>query len=150
MFNINWPSNTKDITDAIREAIGRNVDFYTVASSYECPTCGYNPVTEAALDPLCITCSGFGIIEELEATQVLAHVTWGGMDNLGWVTGGQLFQGDCRIQIEYTVSNNNLVDNARFIIVDGKEMKVDDKRYRGVPSINRILVDLYERDKDNE
>lgn len=150
MVQISWPSNTKEVIDAIRGTIGRNVDFYVVASSYECPTCGYNPVTGAALDALCPTCSGEGLIEVLESTTVSGHVTWGHADNLNWVTGGQLFEGDCRVQIEYTTDNDSMVENARFVIVDGKQMVVDKKIYRGVPQINRILVDLYERDKDNE
>jgi len=149
-MNISWPGDeTRDITNKIRDAVGRDVSFYIVASSYECPVCGINPMTGTAIDPLCLTCSGDGIIQELAEENINAHVTWKYLDNLNWYPGGQVFEGDCRVQIEYTQSNLDIIDITKFIVVDGKQMTINKPIYRGSP-INRILLDLIERDKDNE
>ena len=58
MTEIVWPTNTKTIIDNIRGAIGRTVDFYTVASSNPCSVCDLDPVTDESTDSFCTTCSG--------------------------------------------------------------------------------------------
>jgi hypothetical protein len=51
-------------------------------------------------------------------------------------------EGDCVVQIKYTVANVDYVDNAESFIVDGKLLNLKSVDYRGVPTINRILVTL--------
>lgn len=148
MPTITWPSNTVTVIDEIRDAIGRDVTFYVVASSYECPTCGLDPVTNTAINSFCPTCSGVGLITILSGVVVNAHVTWGHSEQLGWVSGGQLDMGDCRVQIKYTVANENTVDTAQYVVVDNRVMQIIKKILRGVKPINRILIDLIE--KSNE
>lgn len=148
---ITWPSNTVTIIDDIRDAIGREVTFYVVASSYECPVCGLDPVTNTAIDSFCPTCSGAGIIVIFSGVPINAHVTWGYSEHLGWVQGGQIDEGDCRVQIKYTIANESTVDSAKWVVVDGREMQFKGggrKILRGVKPINRILVDLIEKERE--
>lgn len=143
-----WPSNTTSVIDDIRGAIGRTVTFHVVASSYECPACGLDPVTGTAINSFCTVCSGNGIIAVLSGVEVSGHITWGFSELLGWKTGGQLDDGECRVQIKYTIANELLVDNSKFVTVDGREMLISKRILRGVPQINRILIDLIEKDKE--
>ena len=145
---ITFPSNTRDTVNAIRDAIGRNVTFVVTMES-DCPTCVLDPVTNTSTDSFCPTCSGYGYIRTQSGYTVNAHITWGGADILNWQTAGQLFDGDCRIQVEHipaTVTVLNLKPS--YVLVDGKKMSIRKKILRGVPSINRILIDLIEQDDE--
>jgi hypothetical protein len=64
---------------------------------------------------------------------------------LNWATGGQIFEGDCRVQVAYTAELADSLDYLDYVVVDNKEMTMRKKIYRGVPAINRILMDLEER-----
>ncbi len=141
-MTITFPS-TKATIDAIRGAIGRDIEIYTSTLS-GCPACSLDPITNQSTNVFCTVCSGVYWIPTYTANDVLAHITWGNSDNLLWVTGGQLLEGDCRISIEYTVDNLSLVDDADYFVVDGKKLFFNKKMLRGVPAINRILVDLKE------
>lgn len=154
MTTITWPTDSeKVVVDAIRTAIGRPTYWYILASTIECPTCLadgdlYDPVNESSTDSFCPTCSGLYYIPVYSGSEIDAHITWGKSEQLGWYTGGQQMEGDCRVQIEYTTANLNAVDNAKWVIVDGKRMEVKKKILRGVQTINRILVDLDEQEKE--
>ena len=78
---------------------------------------------------------------------ISGHIIWGNVDQLNWVTGGQLFDGDCRVQIKHTPENVTVVEDAIKVIVDGKTMKIKNKILRGVQALNRILIDLVEEEK---
>jgi hypothetical protein len=130
----------------IRGLIGRDVSFYIVASSYPCATCGLDPVTGKSTDSFCPTCSGEYWIPVISETTVSGHITWGKAENLDWTTGGQFFDGDCRLQIEYSASNRNMVKNAKYVVVDDVRMSVRDVSYRGVPQLNRIVLTLDEEE----
>jgi hypothetical protein len=82
----------------------------------------------------------------MESTTLKAHITWGPADMLGWYTGGQIPEGSCRIQIKYSTVNEQLVKDTSYVIVDGKDMVVKKTHLRGVPNLNRILLDLIEKD----
>jgi len=133
--------------DSIRDAIGRVVSFYTVTSSIPCSACGLDPVTDTSVDPFCTVCSGIHWMPQYTVSGIQAHVTWGNADQLNWVTGGQFFEGDCRIQIKHTEDHEDIADNAKYLIVDNKELTIQSKILRGVPTINRILLDLIEKEK---
>ncbi len=143
---IYFPSNTKEVIDAIRRAIGRPVVFQIIASGVPCSTCGVNPVTNTALDPFCPVCSGEGYIYEYDYVTVSGHITWGYSDLPNWITGGQYFTGDCTIQVEYTEDLMSRLKNVKYVYVDGKTMRMRKIITRGVPVINRILIDLMQED----
>lgn len=147
-YTITFPSNTTDVIDAIRGAIGRDVFFHVPYSSSPCPVCDINPITNESTNPFCLTCSGIGYIYYYNDVSVSGHINWGHSERLGWVQGGTLFDGDCLVQIKYTPENITVVDTAKWVIVDGKVMTVKDKILRGVKNINRILLNLIERDKE--
>lgn len=147
-MNIVFPNDTETVIDAIRGAIGRPTTWYTVATKIECHVCGIDPITDTALDSFCPVCSGNGYLYTYSGTSISGHVTWAYSEQLGWQSGGQIFEGDCRVQIKHTPRNVTIVENAVKVDVDGKDMQVIKKALRGVPSINRILVDLIERNKE--
>lgn len=146
-FVAEWPTSfEKNVVDSIREAIGREVIWYVVASSIPCPVCELDPITNTSTDSFCPTCSGEYWIRVYSGVSISGHITWGYSEQLGWVTGGQLDEGECRVQIEYTDDNLSTVNNANYVEVDGKTMQIVNKKLRGVKSINRILVDLIEKE----
>jgi hypothetical protein len=95
-----------------------------------------------------LTCSGLGYIYTYSGTTVSGHITWGFSELLAWYTGGQQFDGDCRVQIEYTPEMVTVLDDTKWVIVDGKTMQIKKRIYRGVRPINRILIDLREIEKE--
>lgn len=146
MTIITWPSTTKEIIDDIRTAIGRVITFYTETVS-GCSVCSLDPISNESTDSFCPSCSGLYWIPVLTTSGILAHITWGSSESLNWVSGGQLFEGDCRVQIEYTPEHITVVDTSAYVEVDGKKMDINKKILRGVQPLNRILLDLKERDK---
>jgi hypothetical protein len=140
-MSITFPSDTKDTIDAIRNAIGREITFMREVKT-DCPVCTIDPFTGNSTNPFCVTCSGKGYTVVYSGAGVKAHITWGGNDQLGWVSGGQMQEGDCRVQVEYTSTNVNLIEDADYVLVDGKRMSVTKQILRGVQPINRILLDL--------
>jgi hypothetical protein len=140
---IAWPSASEiSLIDDIRDAIGREVTFYVVASSVPCSICSLDPVTNESTNSFCPICSGTYFIPTYSGVSLNAHITWGGTDQLQWQTGGQLFDGDCRLQIKYTPSNVLVVENSKWVDVDGKRLAQSKVHLRGVKELNRILVDL--------
>jgi len=144
---ISFPSDTFTIIDDIRDAIGRDITFFYIYSSMPCPICDLNPVTNVSIDAFCPTCSGAYWIPLYSGENIEAHITWGYSEQLGWVKGGQLDEGECRVQIKYTVANLSIIDKTKWIDVDGKNMQIIKKTLRGVPQLNRILIDLIEREE---
>jgi hypothetical protein len=140
MTVITFPANTGSIITQIREAIGREVFFYTEVLT-DCPTCVLDPITNTSSDAFCPTCFGIGYLVSGEITPILAHITWVALDSLNWQSGGQIFQGDCGLQIEYTAENKDIIDHCKYVIIDGKKAEVAKVILRGVPDINRILID---------
>jgi len=146
-ININWNSDQEiEVIDAIRGAIGRDVTFNIVASSTECPTCDYDPVTNLSTNSFCTTCDGKYWIPVYSGVTVSGHITWGYSEQLAWYAGGQVDEGECRVQIKYTPSMNTVVDSTEWVTVDGKKMQIVNKILRGVKEINRILIDLIEQE----
>lgn len=147
MTSIIWPTDKElEIVDAIRNAIGRETTWYVVASSVPCSGCNLDPITNTSTDSFCTVCEGEYWIPTYSPTIISGHVTWGYSEQLGWVTGGQLDEGECRVQIKYTPENVTVVDTAKWVVVDDKEMTVVKRILRGVQNINRILVDLIEKE----
>lgn len=142
-MTIIFPSNTAEVIDEMRLAIGRYVNFYTETKS-GCWNCSIDPVTGNSTNPFDTVCSGTGYITTISGTSILAHITHKPLDNLNWVSGGKLMDGDAMIQIAYSDDNITLVSNCDYLEADSKRFSVKNTEYRGVPAINRILVTLVE------
>lgn len=139
MVTITFPS-TKDTIDKIRHAIGRETHFFT-ENETPCTGCSLDPVTLTTTNPFCTVCSGIGYTYTYDDVMISAHITWGGVDNLNWVTGGQLMEGDVRLQIEYTPYTLNLVNTVDYIVVDARKVMINKKILRGAQPLNRIILD---------
>lgn len=146
-MSITFPTNTEEVIDGIRTVIGRDVNFYQMTIS-ECPTCSLDPITENSTDSFCPTCSGLYYIDTPYSVTISGHVTWGNIDALQWVPGGQLFDGDCRIQIKYTLDNLDIVTNSEYVIADSVRLVVDDYALRGVQDLNRIVIILNQEERN--
>ncbi|MGQ9642355.1 MAG: hypothetical protein ACUVT3_00690 [Ignavibacterium sp.] len=141
-MEITFPSDTVEIIDKIRAAIGREVIFTVVSGRTECPTCGVNPVTGVAIDPFCPTCSGSGYLYNYAYIPISGHVTWGHNDLPEWVTAGKYFTGDCIVQIKFTPEILELLNRTVYVTVDDIKTTIRGKILRGVPKINRVILDL--------
>lgn len=142
-MTITFPSDTRDTINDIRNAIGRTVTFYREYEQ-DCPACTIDPVTNTSVNPYCIVCSGLGYLYTYSGFGITGHITWSPSETMNWVTGGQFIEGDCRVQIEHTAANITIVDNTDYVMIDGRKFKINKKMYRGVPELNRILIDLTE------
>jgi hypothetical protein len=129
----------------MRSADGREIFFYTV-SGVDCPVCSIDPVTNTSTNPYCVTCDGRGYLYTYSGVSISGHITWGQADILKWQSGGQFSEGDCRIQVEYTQTILDTLENTVYVMVDGKKCTIRKTMYRGVPQLNRILLDLSEED----
>lgn len=143
-MTIFFPSTT-DTIDLIREAIGRNIIIDTVTLS-GCYNCSLDPVTNESNNAFCNVCGGKYWITLTTPHTIKAHVSSGKIDNLNWVPGGQLMEGDCVIQVKYTEEINSYVLSGVLYHIDGRDFIKDTHIYRGVPEINRIIVNLKEKD----
>jgi len=146
MVTITFP-DTRDTINSIRDAIGRDVTFISSTVS-GCSVCTLDPFTDTATDSFCPTCSGLYWIPTYSGTDILAHITWGSADINNWYTAGWQFDGDVRIQIELTVANLAAVDNCDWVEVDGKKVEIKKRILRGVPGLNRILLDCIELERE--
>lgn len=142
-----FPSNTAQIINEIRNAIGRNI-IAEVISVEECPVCMLDPVTNTSTDSFCPVCSGNYWITTVSGASILAHVSYKPLDDLEWVTGGKYVAGDATAQIEYTEENLTLVEGSKYFILDNRRFEKDKIELRGVPNINRIILILKERDNE--
>ena len=142
-FTVLFP-DTVEVIDAIRSGIGRDVIFYSGIIT-TCSACSLDPVTNTSTNPFCLPCGGEHYITVFTGITLTGHITWGSSDSVGWVTGGQMMEGDCRVQIKYTVLNEDIVNDTEYLVVDGKTMEIKKRIMRGVKQLNRILLELIER-----
>lgn len=142
-MSINFPSDTRNTINNIRNAIGRNIQFVSEVRS-GCPNCSINPYTGESTNSFCVVCSGIGYVVTTNNTNILAHVTWNPSETLKWNTGGQYNEYDCRVQVELTDANLTIIDNSTYVTVDSKRLRIDNKILRGVPQLNRIIINLKE------
>ncbi|MCK4822760.1 hypothetical protein KA005_43755 [bacterium] len=147
-MTINWPSDTITVIDAIRDAIGREITIYSTISGMTCPAsgCGLDPVTNLSIDSFCVTCSGFYWINTVSGLAVTAHVRLRNVDIPVWTVGGFIVDGDAQVQVKYTSTVMDAIDNVDHFLVDGKEFLKKKLSLRGVPTVNRIVVTLEEKE----
>ena len=148
-MSINWPTNSSEIIDDIRDAIGRDITIYREVTGIPCPAsgCSLDPVTNLSTNQFCETCSGFYWINTLSGLTVNAHVRLRNVDIPVWTVGGFIVDGDAQVQIKYTTANIDAVDNCNYIEVDGKEFLKKNISLRGVPTVNRIVITLEEKEE---
>ena len=145
---ITFPSNTKDIIDDIRDAVGRTITFNVLVSQSGCSACSLDPVTNTSTDSFCTTCGSKYWINTYTDSEVTAHVRWKSMDKENRYTGGSVFEGDCRVQLEYSAANITIINNSETVEVDGKLMSIEKQAYKGIPELNRIVLILNEEETD--
>ena len=147
-MSIFWPDNTTDIIDDIRDAIGRNITIYTTVSGIACTVsgCDLDPVTNLSTNQFCTTCGGEYWINTTSGVTILAHVRMKNVDVPVWTVGGFIVDGDAQVQVKYTVATLAAIEGADYYDVDGKQFLQKDLSFRGVPSVNRIVVTLVEKE----
>ena len=147
-MSIYWPSNTPDIIDEIRDTIGRDVTFYHTVSGIPCPVsgCDLDPVTQLSTNQFCDSCLGDYWINTTSGITVIAHVRMKNVDVPVWTVGGFIIDGDALVQIKYTQTMEDVVNSSEYILVDNREFVKKDISLRGVPSVNRIVVTLVEKE----
>jgi len=145
-MTIEFSTDCRSVINSIRETIGRPVTFYVTTETL-CSGCTLDPVSNTSTNSLCPICSGYGYERTISGYTVTAHITWGKSDILNWQSAGQLFDGDCRLQVEYIPETITVLNLNPYVEVDGKKMKILNKIPRGVPTLNRILLGLEESDK---
>lgn len=146
---MSWPQNTKETIAQIIDEIGREVTFYTIYSSYACDICTLDPVHNTSTDSFCPICSGNYWIPVWSGDNILAHVTWKSQDLPMWATGGRVPIGDCLVKVMLDDQTREIVDNAKFCVVDDKEMSIEKITPLGAPTPNRIMIDLKEKDREH-
>lgn len=144
MVNISWPSNTTEIIDAIRGAIGRIAYFYVVETTTPCNVCNLDPITNTSTDSFCPVCSGQFWIYTYSGVAISGHITHGPLDFANWQTGGILLEGEARVQIKNTPEYVTIVDNTEWIEFDSRSWEIKTVTPRGVQGINRLLIDVKE------
>ena len=149
-MTITFPNNTKDKIDDIRDAIGRTIIFNSLAGQQACTAsgCSLDPVTNVSTNSFCPVCGGEYWVDVISGYPLTAHVRWNSMDKGVGYTAGEVFEGECRVQIEYTALNVTIVNTSETVEVDGKLMSIDRRIYKGVPTLNRIVLILNEEEKD--
>ena len=145
-MTIIWPDNTGEIITAMRDAIGRDVEFIYVASTIPCSACNLDPVTNTSDNAFCVVCSGTYWIDTVSGYTVNAHVTWSPSDRPQWETGGTMAQGDCLLQIELTDAIEEIIPKTKYVLVDDRTMEIRKQMRRGVKTLNRILISLIEKE----
>ena len=148
-MQITFPSGTRDTIENIINAIGRPVTFVTSTVS-GCYNCSLDPVTDTSTDSFCAVCSGVYWIHTWSGYDITAHITWKFADKDDWTTGGLTFLGDGIVKIMYSGPYMDIVDSTDYIVVDGKQANIEKVTLLGVPSINRIILDFKERNKEDD
>lgn len=147
-MKITFPSNTNKVIDSIRQAIGRPITIIYQVGVSGCSVCSLDPITNESTDPFCPVCSGHYWIPIYSGHTTIAHVFWKSGEQLDWLPGGQLYDADVTIQIGYSGNIEQILNSAKYYEVDGRKFEEEKRIYRGVPSINRVIVFLREMEKE--
>ncbi len=146
---IEFPTNTADVIDDIRNAIGRDITIFRTVSGIPCTVSGCNldPVTGLSTNQFCPVCGGEFFLNTTSGFVVNAHIyERNNVDKPVWVSAGTIVEGDAIVQIKFTPANIDAVENAESYLVNGKDFIQEDFSLRGVPELNRIVISLVERE----
>lgn len=147
-----WPSDTTEQIENIIGMIGRNVEFFYIYSSYACPdpTDSLDPITNKSTNSFCATCSGEYWIPLYSGVTMSAHITWKFDYENYFGTGGINLIGDARVKVLHSEERENIIKESKFVLVDNRVMNVERITLLGAPGINRIVVDVKEREEEDE
>lgn len=141
-----FPNDVRETIEAIINEIGREVEFFYVYSSYECPLCDLDPVTNESTDSFCPVCSGVHWIDVYSGVTMSAHVTWKYDYRNEFETGGINLAGDATVKVMHTPEREQIIKQPKtYLVVDETIMDIEKITRLGTP-INRIVCDLKERD----
>lgn len=144
-MNIEWPSNTTEVINAIRGAIGRDILIYNKYDLGPCPICSTDSLLGNTYNPFCTTCSGTGVLSVFSGTTVSAHVFYPHGVETNYVTqAGEIDMSDCRATIEFSDEILQKVELSSRFVVDDEDLYLKDYELRGVPTPNRIVCYLQE------
>jgi hypothetical protein len=143
-MEIQFPDNSTEIIDQIREEIGRPATFF-IKESVDCPNCILDPVTNTSTNSFCPVCSGIGYLVAYSGVVISGHITHAPGEIQQWSSGGYVFDGDAKLQIKYTLTNREIVARTSYVLIDEQAYTIKKKTLRGVREINRIILDLLER-----
>ena len=142
------PEISRAVIQAMHDQIARAVTFYVVESVSGCYLCSLDPITGTSTDSFCTLCSGEYWIPTYSGVTYSGKVTWGTSEEKEWMTGGLVDNGDCLVTILHTPAAEQVVFDSEYVRVDGRELDVDKITLRGVPEVNRILVKLKEKERE--
>lgn len=126
---------------------GRPVTFNVVATQSGCFACSLDPISDTSVDSYCPVCSGVYWFKIYSGWDVTAHVTWGRSEDRDWQTGGMVDNGECSVKFMHTPEAESIVQNAEYVVVDERTMNVQKVILRGIPQVNRIIVNLKEKER---
>ena len=131
-MTITFPSDTKDVIDDIRDVIGRTITFNKLVTQTGCNAvgCTLDPITNVSTNSFCLTCGGDYWTNIVSGTPITSHIRWKSMDDGIGYSAGEIFDGECRAQIEYTAANVTILDASETVQVDDKLMSIDRRTYK--------------------
>ena len=143
-------AQTRAIITEIIQQDGRQVTFNVVASLSGCWNCTLDPISDTSTDSFCPICSGVHWIPTYSGWDTVAHVTWGKSEDKDWQTGGMIDNGDCTVKFMHTPEAEAIVHAAEYVVVDDRIMQTIPGGIilRGVPTINRVIVKLREKEQE--
>lgn len=156
MTTITFPEGTKSVSDNIRNLVGRPVIVYVDEGNIACSGCGisgYDSVTDTAINSFCTICNGDYWIPVTSGYSISGHVRWGSIDQNLWTRGGWIPEGECKVTVEYTVTNLDRVTRSKSWLVDGKTLYLKNYQLRGIRGDseahgpNRIAVFLKQEER---
>lgn len=133
------------IEEIINNSTGRDVDIFYVYSTFECPACNLDPITNTSTDSFCETCSGLYYVPVFSGVIWSGHVTWRYDYKNEFETGGRVFIGDAQAKFVHTQDREDILKGSKtYLIVDDITMDIIKTTQLGNP-INRIIVHCKER-----
>ena len=137
----------KEQIDSVREAIGRDVTFYSVtrASCSLCTASGYyDTVNDTTYYFNCPVCRGQYWIDTQVGTNVLARIRWSNDQAITATPGGRYYLGDATATIEdkYLPIAELAFKDTGKVLVDSHEMQIIKIIPEGAVSLNRYKVIL--------
>jgi hypothetical protein len=142
-----FPDNTRDSIQEIIDMIGRTVTFYDEVTVSGCGACSLDPIANTSTDSFCPVCYGTYWIPIYSGLPLTAHITYGQVDDKSWQTGGILDNGTITAKVMYSGWIADWINEAEYVVIDDREFDVVNVDIRGVPSVNRIIVRLKEKER---
>lgn len=133
--------------DAVREAIGRNVYFYTTVSG-DCSICApsglFDPLNNNSYYVTCPECQGAYWVKTLVSNEILARVHWVSDEAITATPGGKYFLGEATVTIDtkYLGIAEQTQAESQKVVVDNHDMQITKIIPMGAPGLNRYRVIL--------